>query len=491
MPDEPTTPEPNVPPLAPAPEAAVPTGESASEPSISPQATTAVAEPKPSRKHWYVVKVQSGREESIKEAIERRVKIEGLEEYFGQIIIPVERVTEMRNNKRVVKERNDPARYDWKPKVYLKRDADGYRLPTLSEYLAAPKSSTGRQWEFVWDLAGEVYDPAAHPAHAAYGGGNVALNAGAAALYVSPGGASPLIGLRVTRGPVASLDAPAPNEIPRWNVVEPARQPPPKQSLFAPGALAKIANGTYLRSDEATVTITDFHITKTEISFADWRKVYQWSLGAGYDFDHDGDMGSMDWDTTSHNHSPAEPVTDIGWWDAVVWCNALSEMEGKTPVYYEDTAKTKVLRKAFPWRIRMVDETQGLAPAPDPDIFTRWEADGYRLSTWAVHKIRARVQDVLGKYRHRNREMSLEEPLLGGRNNEEDALTLGEVLESQVPGPDEAFEKKKAQHFLGQVFGDLTPYLLSASPRQVSRMLRLSGYSPQELQRLAEAEGVL
>src|SRR5262245_16575935 len=56
-------------------------------------------------KHWYVVKVQSGREESIKEAIERRVKIEGLEEYFGQIIIPVERVTEMRNSKRVVRER--------------------------------------------------------------------------------------------------------------------------------------------------------------------------------------------------------------------------------------------------------------------------------------------------------------------------------------------------------------------------------------------------
>jgi transcriptional antiterminator NusG len=56
-------------------------------------------------KRWYVVKVQSGREESIKEAIERRVKIEGLEEYFGQIIIPVEKVTEMRNGKRVVRER--------------------------------------------------------------------------------------------------------------------------------------------------------------------------------------------------------------------------------------------------------------------------------------------------------------------------------------------------------------------------------------------------
>lgn len=59
----------------------------------------------PSNKRWYVVKVQSGREESIKEAIERRVRIERLEEFFGQIIIPVERVTEMRNSKRVVREK--------------------------------------------------------------------------------------------------------------------------------------------------------------------------------------------------------------------------------------------------------------------------------------------------------------------------------------------------------------------------------------------------
>jgi transcriptional antiterminator NusG len=54
---------------------------------------------------WYVVKVQSGREESIKDAIERRVKIEGLQDFFGQIIVPTEKVTEMRNGKRVVKER--------------------------------------------------------------------------------------------------------------------------------------------------------------------------------------------------------------------------------------------------------------------------------------------------------------------------------------------------------------------------------------------------
>jgi transcriptional antiterminator NusG len=72
------------------------------QPPVQPETPAA---PPPNNKHWYVVKVQSGREESIKEAIERRVKIEGLEEYFGQIVIPVERVTEMRGGKRVHKER--------------------------------------------------------------------------------------------------------------------------------------------------------------------------------------------------------------------------------------------------------------------------------------------------------------------------------------------------------------------------------------------------
>jgi transcription termination/antitermination protein NusG len=68
-------------------------------------------EPKPDEKpvnpnlQWYVVKVQSNREESIKEAIERRVKIEGLQDLFGEIVIPTEKVSEMRKGKRYIKER--------------------------------------------------------------------------------------------------------------------------------------------------------------------------------------------------------------------------------------------------------------------------------------------------------------------------------------------------------------------------------------------------
>jgi transcriptional antiterminator NusG len=67
---------------------------------IAPGAEAQPAAP-PSNKRWYAVKVQSGREDTIKDAIERRVKIEGLEEYFGQILIPVEYVPEMRKGKRI------------------------------------------------------------------------------------------------------------------------------------------------------------------------------------------------------------------------------------------------------------------------------------------------------------------------------------------------------------------------------------------------------
>jgi transcriptional antiterminator NusG len=85
----------------------------------APAAALAPAEPaaEPSLKRWYVVKVASGREESIKAAILRRVKIDALEPFFGQIVIPVERITEVKKvkevkngekitkEKRVVKER--------------------------------------------------------------------------------------------------------------------------------------------------------------------------------------------------------------------------------------------------------------------------------------------------------------------------------------------------------------------------------------------------
>ena len=54
---------------------------------------------------WYVVKIQSGREETIKAAVERKVRIEGLEEFFGRIEIPAEEIVEKKKVKVKVKDK--------------------------------------------------------------------------------------------------------------------------------------------------------------------------------------------------------------------------------------------------------------------------------------------------------------------------------------------------------------------------------------------------
>lgn len=54
---------------------------------------------------WYVLKVQSNRENSIREAILRRIKIAGLEEHIAEIVVPTEKVTEMKGGKKRVMEK--------------------------------------------------------------------------------------------------------------------------------------------------------------------------------------------------------------------------------------------------------------------------------------------------------------------------------------------------------------------------------------------------
>lgn len=65
--------------------------------------------PKSDKMCWYILKVQSNREDSIREGLQRRVKIAGLDQYFGNIIVPIEKVTEFKGGKkRVVKRKLYP-----------------------------------------------------------------------------------------------------------------------------------------------------------------------------------------------------------------------------------------------------------------------------------------------------------------------------------------------------------------------------------------------
>lgn len=58
----------------------------------------------PNRK-WYVVRVQSGREEQVRDALARRVRAQGLEAMISSVVVPTEKVTEIRGGRKTVREK--------------------------------------------------------------------------------------------------------------------------------------------------------------------------------------------------------------------------------------------------------------------------------------------------------------------------------------------------------------------------------------------------
>ncbi|MEN8188360.1 MAG: transcription termination/antitermination protein NusG [Thermodesulfobacteriota bacterium] len=46
-------------------------------------------------RHWYILQVHSGFEDKVKDILEDRIKKEGLEDLFGEILVPTEQVVEM------------------------------------------------------------------------------------------------------------------------------------------------------------------------------------------------------------------------------------------------------------------------------------------------------------------------------------------------------------------------------------------------------------
>lgn len=51
---------------------------------------------------WYFVRCQSGREDSIRKQLETRIGVKGLQDVVPQVLVPFERVTDLKNGKRRV-----------------------------------------------------------------------------------------------------------------------------------------------------------------------------------------------------------------------------------------------------------------------------------------------------------------------------------------------------------------------------------------------------
>lgn len=56
-------------------------------------------------KKWYVVRAVSGQENKVKDYIEREISHAGLEDFVAQVLVPTEKVIQIRNGKKVNKER--------------------------------------------------------------------------------------------------------------------------------------------------------------------------------------------------------------------------------------------------------------------------------------------------------------------------------------------------------------------------------------------------
>ena len=56
-------------------------------------------------KRWYVVHTYSGFEKSVQRTLDERIKREKLEDQFGQILVPVEEVVEMKAGQKSISER--------------------------------------------------------------------------------------------------------------------------------------------------------------------------------------------------------------------------------------------------------------------------------------------------------------------------------------------------------------------------------------------------
>ncbi len=114
--------------------------------------------------------------------------------------------------------------------------------------------------------------------------------------------------------------------------------------------------------------ISSFHIAKYEVTYELWYEVRQWAINNDYKFANAGSEG--DDGKNGANPTPAryEPVTVINWRDAIVWCNAYSEMSGLETVYYDNWGN--ILKDSR-------DSNGDGCDYAEPD----WNANGYRLPT--------------------------------------------------------------------------------------------------------------
>ena len=53
-------------------------------------------------KEWFVLRVQSNREDKVRDALVERIKVLGLENFVSRVLVPSEKVSEIKGGKKKV-----------------------------------------------------------------------------------------------------------------------------------------------------------------------------------------------------------------------------------------------------------------------------------------------------------------------------------------------------------------------------------------------------